>query len=205
VERFYIEKAWKALKMKNIHQQMKTAVSSQKQGKIRESTRLLDEILEASPAYVPALTMRGMLHIQSQQHPAAAGKFEQVLKIEPKNHMAHENLARALMHMGQHERAREHFENAIKINPASVSRTQSDNDNDVKSTNTSLQGGASYRFSETLSGSLFAGARRTTRNRASYRFFPAAPSSASCPSLRTFPTATSAILSVAASLGHVDR
>ena len=42
-----------------------------------------------------------------------------------------------------------------------LSRTKSDNDNDVESTNTNLQGGASYRFNETLSASLFAGIRRT--------------------------------------------
>ncbi len=42
-----------------------------------------------------------------------------------------------------------------------LSRTKSDNDNDVESTNTNLQGGASYQFSETLSTSLFAGVRRT--------------------------------------------
>lgn len=40
-------------------------------------------------------------------------------------------------------------------------RTQSDNENDVESTNTNLQGGISYRFSQTLSTSLFAGVRRT--------------------------------------------
>ncbi len=42
-----------------------------------------------------------------------------------------------------------------------LSRSQSDTDNDVKSTTTNLQGGASYQFSETLSASLFVGARRT--------------------------------------------
>lgn len=42
-----------------------------------------------------------------------------------------------------------------------LSRTESDNDNDVQSTNTGLQGGASYRFSNTLSTTLFAGVRRT--------------------------------------------
>ena len=42
-----------------------------------------------------------------------------------------------------------------------LSRTKSDNDNDVESTNTNLQAGSSYRFSETLSGTLFAGVRNT--------------------------------------------
>jgi hypothetical protein len=43
----------------------------------------------------------------------------------------------------------------------SLSRTRSDNDNDVKSTNTSIRAGGSYRFSETLSTSLSAGLRYT--------------------------------------------
>jgi len=42
-----------------------------------------------------------------------------------------------------------------------LSRTQSDTDNNVKSTNTNLRGGASYQFSETLSVSLSVGIRRT--------------------------------------------
>lgn len=42
-----------------------------------------------------------------------------------------------------------------------LSRTHSDNDNDVESTNTNLQAGASYQVNETLSTSLFAGVRHT--------------------------------------------
>jgi hypothetical protein len=44
---------------------------------------------------------------------------------------------------------------------ATLSTTLSDNENDVESTYTYAQGGGSYRFSETVSGSLFAGVRRT--------------------------------------------
>jgi len=53
-----------------------------------------------------------------------------------------------------------------------LARTQSDNDNDVKSTNTNLRGGTSYRFSETLSGSLFAGVRRTQVDYSQSSFIP---------------------------------
>jgi len=42
-----------------------------------------------------------------------------------------------------------------------LSRSQSDTDNNVKSTTTNLQGGTSYQFNETLSASLFIGIRRT--------------------------------------------
>jgi hypothetical protein len=42
-----------------------------------------------------------------------------------------------------------------------LSHSQTSNDNQVDSKNTGLQGGGSYRFSETLSASLFAGVRRT--------------------------------------------
>ncbi|MFQ5644761.1 MAG: hypothetical protein ACE5FQ_13845 [Thiogranum sp.] len=42
-----------------------------------------------------------------------------------------------------------------------LSYSQTDNDNDAESKNINLQGGASYRFSETLSASLFVGMRRT--------------------------------------------
>jgi len=46
-----------------------------------------------------------------------------------------------------------------------LSGSQTDSDNDVKSTNINLQGGASYRFSETLSVSVFLGMRRTETDR----------------------------------------
>ena len=42
-----------------------------------------------------------------------------------------------------------------------LSHSQSSNENQVDSKNTNLQGGGSYRFSETLSASLFLGVRRT--------------------------------------------
>jgi hypothetical protein len=49
-----------------------------------------------------------------------------------------------------------------------ASYTQTKNDNDIESTYTGLQAGADYRFSETLTGSVFAGIRRSeikaTRN-----------------------------------------
>jgi len=46
-----------------------------------------------------------------------------------------------------------------------LSGSQTDTDNDVKSTNINLQGGASYQFSETLSASMFIGVRRTETDR----------------------------------------
>jgi hypothetical protein len=53
-----------------------------------------------------------------------------------------------------------------------LSRTRSDNDNDVKSTNTNLQGGAEHRFSETLSATLFAGVRHTEVDYSQTSFIP---------------------------------
>jgi len=44
---------------------------------------------------------------------------------------------------------------------ATLSYNQTSNDNKVDTNNTNLQGGGSYRFSETLSASLFVGVRRT--------------------------------------------
>ncbi len=46
-----------------------------------------------------------------------------------------------------------------------LSGSRTNSDNDIKSTNINLQGGASYRFSETLSASVFLGIRRTETNR----------------------------------------
>ncbi|TCK19391.1 uncharacterized protein (PEP-CTERM system associated) [Thiogranum longum] len=42
-----------------------------------------------------------------------------------------------------------------------LSGSKSSNDNDIESVNANLQGGVSYRYSETLSASLFIGVRRT--------------------------------------------
>lgn len=51
--------------------------------------------------------------------------------------------------------------NEKTIASITLSGSKSSNDNDVESTNANLQTGASYQFSETLSGSLFIGVRRT--------------------------------------------
>ncbi len=63
------------------------------------------------------------------------------------------------VHSGQTSLQRVLNERAMASLTLSYSR--SDNDNKVESTNTNLQAGGSYQFSETLSGSLFAGIRRT--------------------------------------------
>ena len=51
--------------------------------------------------------------------------------------------------------------NARTESSITLSHSQTSNDNQVDSKNTNLQAGGSYRFSETLSASLFAGVRRT--------------------------------------------
>ena len=51
--------------------------------------------------------------------------------------------------------------NERSIASLTLSRFMTDNENDIQSINTNLQTGASYRFSETLSTSLFIGIRRT--------------------------------------------
>ena len=57
-----------------------------------------------------------------------------------------------------------------------LSGTQSDNDNNVESTNLNLQGGASYQLSDTWTASLFMGIRRTevnfSRNSSIFVFSP---------------------------------
>ena len=54
-----------------------------------------------------------------------------------------------------------HVVNERSTASGTLSATRSDNSNDNESTNINLQAGTTYRFSETLSGSLFAGVRYT--------------------------------------------
>ena len=64
-------------------------------------------------------------------------------------------------HVNSGEATLQRVLNERTVTSITLSHNQSKNDNDVKSKNTNLQGGGSYRFSETLSASLFVGVRHT--------------------------------------------
>jgi len=64
-------------------------------------------------------------------------------------------------HINSGEASLQRVLNERTVASITLSHSQSNNDNDVESKNTNLQGGASYRFSETLSASLFVGVRHT--------------------------------------------
>jgi len=64
-------------------------------------------------------------------------------------------------HINSGEASLQRVLNERTLASITLSHSQSNNDNDVKSKNTNLQGGGSYRFSETLSASLFVGVRHT--------------------------------------------
>ena len=64
-------------------------------------------------------------------------------------------------HINSGEASLQRVLNERTVASITLSHSQSNNDNDVESKNTNLQGGGSYRFSETLSASLFVGVRHT--------------------------------------------
>jgi len=64
-------------------------------------------------------------------------------------------------HINSGEASLQRVLNERTVASITLSHSQSNNDNDVESKNTNLQGGGSYRFSETLSASLFVGLRHT--------------------------------------------
>lgn len=84
-------------------------------GETMQGVQLLLGITREKPDNVPANLMLGRLSIQSGQYDKAIGRFETVLKTEPRNTEAMYFLAEAYKGKGNKEKAIELFEQCKKI------------------------------------------------------------------------------------------
>jgi Flp pilus assembly protein TadD len=88
--------------------------------KNRDANNLLAEILKDNPKDSDAIAMRAALMLQTgniEQINMAANDLQALVTKNPKNHLLHFNLARALAAKGQIEPARLQLEEAVKLRP----------------------------------------------------------------------------------------
>ncbi|NQU23074.1 MAG: tetratricopeptide repeat protein, partial [Candidatus Nealsonbacteria bacterium] len=89
-------------------------------GKDDEAVKHLDEILKASPDHVEAGQALGEIHAAAKRFKDVVRVLEPLLKFRhdyPTYHM----LAEAQYNLGEHDKARKHYEEAVKLNPQSAS------------------------------------------------------------------------------------
>ncbi len=86
----------------------------------RDANNLLAEILKENPKDSDAIAMRAALMLQTgnmDQINMAANDLQALVTKNPKNHLLHYNLARALAAKGQFDAARLQLEEAVKLRP----------------------------------------------------------------------------------------
>jgi tetratricopeptide (TPR) repeat protein len=77
------------------------------QGELDEALRLVEGVLAREPQFVPAMSLRGRLALQSGQAEEAEAWLRQVVAQEPSNHRALFNLINCLHQNGKEEEARQ--------------------------------------------------------------------------------------------------
>ena len=88
-------------------------------GKDKEAETTLDEILKIAPDHVEAGQALGAIYTKAKRWKDLVGVLEPLLKYRhdyPTYHM----LAEAQYNLGEHEKARKHYEEAVKLNPQSA-------------------------------------------------------------------------------------
>lgn len=88
-------------------------------GKDKEAETTLEEILKIAPDHVEAGQALGAIYTKAKRWKDLVGMLEPLLKYRhdyPTYHM----LAEAQYNLGEHEKARKHYEEAVKLNPQSA-------------------------------------------------------------------------------------
>jgi len=107
-------------KEKVLYQKRLVELFANQTAKNRDANNLLAEILKENPKDSDAIAMRAALMLQTgnrDQINMAANDLQALVTKNPKNHLLHFNLARALAAKGQLEGARLQLEEAVKMRP----------------------------------------------------------------------------------------
>jgi predicted Zn-dependent protease len=84
------------------------ATCAAERGDLDRAQALVQEALALEPASPLALHLQGSLYLRRRRYDQAAAVFERILRRNPRDKVAHLNLAQALSHGPDKERAREH-------------------------------------------------------------------------------------------------
>lgn len=98
-----------------------SAVAAHREGKVREAARAYARILAKLPNHADALQMSGVAALQMEDFPNAVDKFQRSIVAAPAPVAEfHGNLGEAYRQMGEIDRARSEFGQAIELNPQYV-------------------------------------------------------------------------------------
>jgi tetratricopeptide (TPR) repeat protein len=94
------------------------AVTLQARGKSSEANKHFGQAVVLQPAYVTAHYNWGVALMEQQQWPAAQVRLNEAVRLAPDHADAHVNLARVLVQAGRANEAIQHYETALRLQPA---------------------------------------------------------------------------------------
>lgn len=89
-------------------------------GKVKEASVFLDSIIKSSPNNVGARLMQGQLYAMTREVQKAKESFNNVIKLEPKNPVAYQQLAVLHMREKQHSEAKAVIEQGLTALPGDM-------------------------------------------------------------------------------------
>ena len=84
----------------------------------KEALKIFQKLTVLKPERVEGWNNLGIVQLSLKDYAAAQNSFRKVLELEPQYADAHANLSVCLSRLGQPERAMEHAESAIKLDPS---------------------------------------------------------------------------------------
>jgi len=89
-----------------------------KMGKINEAEALAERVVKQQPRNGPILEALGFTAIARGQYGEAAQDYRRAVEARPQSHVAHYNLAKVFLELGQREQAAAEAEVAVKLYPS---------------------------------------------------------------------------------------
>ena len=104
-------------KRDHLNELFSLAVQHHKRGDLENAKLLYKEILEANPAYYPALGNLAILEREFENYNVSKKLLKQTLQINPNYAGAHVCLGSLYQELGELQKAVNHYQQVIKINP----------------------------------------------------------------------------------------
>jgi tetratricopeptide (TPR) repeat protein len=87
-------------------------------GKVTEAQAIAERVSKEQPNNAPIFEALGYTAVARQQYDAAAQALQHAIELRPGSHVAHYNLARVYLALGDHKRAEQEAGIAVNLNPS---------------------------------------------------------------------------------------
>ena len=104
--------------MNNVQQQLEAALAALQQGRLDESSRLLDRVLRSVPRSVDALHLKSMVRKQSGDAAGAEALMKKALGYDPRRADIRANLGNLYASLGRREEALAAYRAALETSPS---------------------------------------------------------------------------------------